>query len=129
MQLVLLSADNYRMAGVIAAFAWLVWRQRPWPAQRRQTLALLATVFAGLTLFAPLTHASVALAILLAGALAEDRRKMLVLVGLVLLAKLSGFYYALRWPLVDKAAQNLAPVREGQNHQQAMETTATLRVD
>ena len=98
------TASTLSMAGVIAAFAWLVWRQRPWPAQRRQTLALLATVFAGLTVFAPLTHASAALAILLAGALAEDRRKMLVLVGLVLLAKLSGFYYALRWPLVDKAA-------------------------
>lgn len=88
----------------IAAFGWLLWRQRRALSARPYTIALLALGFAALALFAPLTFGGGALAVLFAGALAGGRRGMLALAGVTLLAKLAGFYYALAWPLVDKAA-------------------------
>lgn len=95
----------------VAAFVWLVWQNRQdhqnhflAAADQRRLLFLLGLVFTLLALFTPLTRHGGTLAVIIAGALVARRQWMLALAGLVLLGKLSGFYYALQWPLADKAA-------------------------
>ena len=93
--------------------AWLLLRHWQWldgsrgraavrlPAPVLGLWALLYAVWAGLAL---VVKDLGVLALLFSVALATGRRRSVVLAVLVLLAHLSGFYYALQWPLERKAA-------------------------
>ncbi|MDO5290575.1 MAG: GDYXXLXY domain-containing protein, partial [Pseudomonadota bacterium] len=88
---------------VLGAAGWLArhWRLRHSP---RRDQALLAVAYAVL-LAACLVLPQVGVVALLGTlALGSGRRLMLALALAVLLAQLSGFYYALHWPLAHKAA-------------------------
>lgn len=89
---------------VLGAAAWLVvhWQLRQ-RAQRRNS-ALLGLVVAVLALACLVVPQVGVVALVGTVALGTGRWKLLALAGLTLLAQLSGFYYALQWPLVHKAA-------------------------
>jgi uncharacterized membrane-anchored protein len=89
---------------VLASAAFLLWRWRLLQPGKRRDLALLGAVYWGLLLFGFFTFDSGVLVLVGTVALATGRRRLLALAVLVLLAQLSGFYYALGWPLVEKAA-------------------------
>ena len=93
-----------QMALVVASAAWLLrhWRLRE--TAKTQGLALMALVYAVLLLACfVIPHVGV-VALLGTLALGTGRRLMLGLALAALLAQLSGFYYALAWPLAHKAA-------------------------
>lgn len=89
---------------VLASAAFLVWRWSLLQSGKRRDLALFCAVYAGLLLFAFFTRDGGVVVLVGTIALATGRRRLLALAVLVLLAQLSGFYYALGWPLVEKAA-------------------------
>ena len=93
-----------QLALVLASGAFLVWRWNLLQTGRRRELALLCAVYAGLLLFGFFVHDGGVVVLVGTVALATGRRRLLMLAVLVLLAQLSGFYYALAWPLVKKAA-------------------------
>lgn len=93
-----------QLALVLASGAFLVWRWRLLQPGQRRDLTLLCAVYAGLLLAGFFTHDGGVVVLVGTVALATGRRRLLALAGLVLLAQLSGFYYALGWPLVEKAA-------------------------
>ena len=92
------------LTAVLASGAFLVWRWGLLKAERRRDLAMLGAVYAGLLLFSFFTRDGGVVVLVGTAALATGRRRLLILAGFVLLAQLSGFYYALGWPLVQKAA-------------------------
>ncbi len=93
-----------QLALTLASGAFLVWRWGLLQPARRRQLALLCAVYAGLLLAGFFTHDGAVVVLVGTFALATGRRRLLMLAGFVLLAQLSGFYYALGWPLVQKAA-------------------------
>lgn len=107
--------DGWALAScaLVLLAAWLLLRHWQWldgsrgraavrlPAPVLGLWALLYAVWAGLAL---VVKDLGVLALLFSVALATGRRRSVVLAVLVLLAHLSGFYYALQWPLERKAA-------------------------
>ncbi|MES2945159.1 MAG: GDYXXLXY domain-containing protein [Pseudomonadota bacterium] len=93
-----------QLALVLVSCAFLVRRWDLLQPGKRRDLALLCAVYAGLLLFGFFTHDGGVVVLVGTLALATGRRRLLALAVLVLLAQLSGFYYALGWPLVKKAA-------------------------
>lgn len=93
-----------QLALVLGAAVWLArhWQLHQRPYQR--TAALLGLVCAVLALACLVVPQIGVVALIGAVALGTGRRALLALVGVVLLAQLSGFYYALQWPLAHKAA-------------------------
>jgi uncharacterized membrane-anchored protein len=73
-------------------------------ADKRRELALLSLAYACWLVFGFFTHDGGVVAIVGTAALATGRKRLALLALVVLLAQLSGFYYALGWPLVHKAA-------------------------
>ena len=77
------------------------------PAQTTQStryaLALVLLIAGVWALLTYTSHTALAVPVLAAVAAATGRKRLLALAGLVFLAQLSGFYYALQWPLVNKA--------------------------
>lgn len=92
-----------QMVLVLGAAWWLGrhWRLRELPAREQALLALVPAVLLFGCLVVP--HIGV-VALLGALALGSGRRLMAGLTLAALLAQLSGFYYALDWPLTHKAA-------------------------
>lgn len=73
-------------------------------AQSKNHLAaLLALVYLLLAIAAPWLSSAGAIALIGTIACLRGQRRLLGLAGLVLLLDLSGFYYALQWPLTNKA--------------------------
>ena len=73
-------------------------------AQSKNHLAaLLALVYLLLAIAAPWLSSAGAIALIGTIACLRWQRRLLGLAGLVLLLDLSGFYYALQWPLTNKA--------------------------
>lgn len=107
--------DGWALAScaLVLLAAWLLLRHWQWldgskgraaarlPAPVLGLWALLYAVWAALAL---VVKDLGVLALLFSVALATGRRRSMVLAVLVLLAHLSGFYYALQWPLERKAA-------------------------
>lgn len=96
-----------QLALVLGAAAWLVvhWQLRERPRTHNVALLrLLGWVFAVLALACLVVPQVGVVALVGTVALGTGRRALLALAGLTLLAQLSGFYYALQWPLVHKAA-------------------------
>lgn len=93
-----------QMALVVASAAWLFvhWRLRE--AASPRGLALMALVYAILLLACLVIPHLGVVALVGTVALGTGRRLMLGLALAALLAQLSGFYYALAWPLAHKAA-------------------------
>ncbi len=93
-----------QLALVVAAAVWLVqhWQLRP-QFQTRST-AMLGLIYIVLALACLVVPQIGVVALLATVALGTRRWALLALAGLVLLAQLSGFYYALAWPLAHKAA-------------------------
>ena len=89
---------------VIASAAWLLrhWRLRE--TAKAQGLALMALVYVVLLLACFVVPHVGVVALVGTLALGTGRRLMLGLALATLLAQLSGFYYALAWPLTHKAA-------------------------
>ncbi len=99
-------------------------------AQSKNHLAaLLALVYLLLAIAAPWLSGAGAIALIGTIACLRGQRRLLGLAGLVLLLDLSGFYYALQWPLTNKAlllagmgsgiAIALTALRHWHNRQQA----------
>lgn len=89
---------------VLASAAFLLKHADLLQAGRRRDLALLCIVYAGLLLFGFFIRDGGVVVLVGTVALATGRKRLLALAVLVLLAQLSGFYYALGWPLVEKAS-------------------------
>ena len=89
---------------VVAAWFWLVRRWGLLVAGKRRELALVSLAYACLLLFGFYTHDGGVVAVVGTAALATGRKRLGLLALAVLLAQLSGFYYALGWPLATKAA-------------------------
>jgi uncharacterized membrane-anchored protein len=87
----------------LGAWAWLTHRWNLSAPAKRRTLLAISLVYLCLMVFAFFTHDAGVVAIVGTVALATGRKRILALALLVLLAQLSGFYYALAWPLVKKA--------------------------
>jgi uncharacterized membrane-anchored protein len=87
----------------IAAWWWLSMRWQLRAAGKRREWALLSVVYLCLAVFSFFTRDGGVVAIVGTAALATGRTRVLALAAFVLLAQLSGFYYALAWPLVHKA--------------------------
>jgi uncharacterized membrane-anchored protein len=104
-QLFALGQQTVLQLGIaLVSGAFLVWRWSLLQPARRRELALVMAVFAGLLLFAFFTDDGGVVVLVGTVALMTGRRRLLALAVLVLLAQLSGFYYALGWPLIQKAA-------------------------
>jgi uncharacterized membrane-anchored protein len=87
----------------LGACAWLVRRWGLHGADKRRELLALSLVYLCLMVLAFFTHDAGVVALVGTVALATGRKRLLALALFVLLAQLSGFYYALAWPLVKKA--------------------------
>lgn len=93
-----------QMALVVASATWLMVHWRLHAAAEPRSLALMALVYAALLLAGfVIPHVGV-VALVGTLALGTGRRLTLGLALAALLAQLSGFYYALAWPLAHKAA-------------------------
>ncbi|MGP1681687.1 MAG: GDYXXLXY domain-containing protein [Giesbergeria sp.] len=92
-----------QLALVLGAAAWLAvhWQLRERGQARNATL--LGLVIAVLVLACLVVPQVGVVALVGTVALGTGRWKLLAFTGLTLLAQLSGFYYALQWPLVHKA--------------------------
>ena len=97
-----------QLALTLASSGFLVWRWSLLRPARRRELALLGAAYGGLLLAGFFTNDGGVVVLVGTAALATGRRRLLILAGFVLLAQLSGFYYALGWPLVQKAAVLIA---------------------
>jgi uncharacterized membrane-anchored protein len=87
----------------IASWWWLTKRWALTAPEKRREWAALTVVYLCLVVFSFFTADGGVVAVVGTAALATGRKRMLGLALLVLLAQLSGFYYALGWPLVTKA--------------------------
>jgi uncharacterized membrane-anchored protein len=87
----------------LLAWFWIAKRFDLFALTQRRSLAALTVVYLCLAVFSFFTHDGGVVAIVGTVALATGRKRLLALAALVLLAQLSGFYYALAWPLVEKA--------------------------
>jgi uncharacterized membrane-anchored protein len=87
----------------VGAWWWLTLRWQLHAAGKRREWALLSVVYLCLAVFSFFTRDGGVVAIVGTVALATGRTRVLALAVFVLLAQLSGFYYALAWPLVHKA--------------------------
>ncbi len=87
----------------VAAWWWLTLRWQLNAAGKRREWALLGVVYLCLAVVSFFTRDGGVVAIVGTVALATGRTRVLALAVFVLLAQLSGFYYALAWPLVHKA--------------------------
>jgi uncharacterized membrane-anchored protein len=87
----------------IAAWGWLTQHWALTAADKRREWAVLTVVYLCLAVFSFFTADGGVVALVGTAAVATGRKRMVVLTLLVLLAQLSGFYYALAWPLVKKA--------------------------
>jgi uncharacterized membrane-anchored protein len=87
----------------IAAWWWLTKRWQLGAAGKRREWALLSLVYLCLAVLGFFTRDGGVVAIVGTVALATGRTRVLALAIFVLLTQLSGFYYALAWPLVHKA--------------------------
>ncbi len=92
-----------QVALTIAAWWWLTQRWKLPAAEKRTTWTILTVVYLCLVVFGFFTHDGGIVAVVGTVALATGRKRMLALTLVVLLAQLSGFYYALSWPLAHKA--------------------------
>jgi uncharacterized membrane-anchored protein len=92
-----------QMLVTIAAWWWLTRRWALTAPDKRREWAALTVVYLCLVVFSFFTADGGVVAVVGTAALATGRRRMVWLALLVLLAQLSGFYYALGWPLVSKA--------------------------
>ncbi len=92
-----------QVALTIAAWWWLSQRWTLRAAGQRKTWAVLTVVYLCLVVFGFFTPDGGIVAVVDTVALATGRKRMLALTLVVLLAQLSGFYYALSWPLAHKA--------------------------
>jgi uncharacterized membrane-anchored protein len=81
---------------------WRLIGDSPSTAQR-YTLVLLVITYGCWALLTYLAQTGVEVCIIATLALANARKRLLVLAVLVLLAQLSGFYYVLQWTLIQKA--------------------------
>jgi uncharacterized membrane-anchored protein len=88
----------------LGAWAWITRRWHLWAADKRRELLYLSLAYLCLMGFAFFTHDAGVVAVVGTVALATGRKRIFALALIVLLAQLSGFYYALAWPLVQKAA-------------------------
>lgn len=97
-----------QMALATAAACWLAWHWRLRPANDAtgdpRGLAQLALAWAVWLLACLAMPLAGVVALVAAVAIGTGRRALAVLALAVLLLGLSGFYYALAWPLTDKAA-------------------------
>lgn len=73
-------------------------------ADKRRELALVALAYGCWLVFGFFTHDGGVVALVGTAAIATGRKRLALLALVVLLAQLSGFYYALGWPLAQKAA-------------------------
>ncbi len=87
----------------IAAWWWLTRRWALTAPDKRREWAALTVVYLCLVVFSFFTADGGVVAVVGTAALATGRKRMVWLALLVLLAQLSGFYYALGWTLVNKA--------------------------
>ena len=87
----------------IAAWWWLTRRWALTAPDKRREWAGLTVVYLCLVVFSFFTADGGVVAVVGTAALATGRKRMVALALLVLLAQLSGFYYALGWSLVNKA--------------------------
>lgn len=87
----------------LGAWVWLVRHWNLHKSDKRRELLALRLVYLCLLVFAFFTRDGGVVALVGTVALATGRKRLLALALLVLLAQLSGFYYALAWPLVKKA--------------------------
>jgi uncharacterized membrane-anchored protein len=92
-----------QVAITMAAWWWLIKRWQLGAMGKRREWALLSVVYLCLAVFSFFTRDGGVVAIVGTVALATGRTRVLALAVFVLLAQLSGFYYALAWPLVHKA--------------------------
>lgn len=103
----ILHFNGYTALQLALVLGSALWLARHWQLRQRpdgRTAALLGLVCAVLALACLVVPEIGVVALIGAVALGTGRRALLGLVGLVLLAQLSGFYYALQWPLAHKAA-------------------------
>lgn len=96
------AAEQLALVACAGAWLWVHWQLHA-PALKRER-QLLGLVFAVLAIACWVVPLVGVVALVAAVALGTDRLPLLGLAGLGLLMQLSGFYYALQWPLVDKAA-------------------------
>lgn len=89
---------------VVAAWLWLVRHWGLLAAGKRRELALISLAYGGWLVFGFFTHDGGVAVVVGTAALATGRKRLALLALGVLLAQLSGFYYALAWPLTQKAA-------------------------
>ena len=87
----------------MAAWWWLTRRWALIAPDKRREWAVLTVVYLCLAVFSFFTADGGVVAVVGTAALATGRKRMAGLALLVLLAQLSGFYYALAWPLASKA--------------------------
>jgi uncharacterized membrane-anchored protein len=87
----------------IASWWWLTQRWALNTADKRREWAVLTVVYLGLVVSSFFRDDGGVVVLVGTAALATGRSRMVALALLVLLAQLSGFYYALEWPLVHKA--------------------------
>ncbi len=87
----------------VAAWWWISQRWGLTAAAKRREWAVLSVVYLCLVVFSFFTADGGVVAVAGTAALATGRKRMVGLALLVLLAQLSGFYYALGWPLAHKA--------------------------
>ncbi len=92
-----------QMLITLTAWWWLTLRWQLNAAGKRREWKLLSVVYLCLAVFSFFTRDGGVVAIVGTVALATGRTRVLALAIFVLLAQLSGFYYALAWPLVHKA--------------------------
>ena len=92
-----------QMLLTIAAWWWLTKRWALTAPDKRREWAALTVVYLCLVVFSFFTADGGVVAVVGTVALATGRKRMVGLALLVLLAQLSGFYYALGWPLASKA--------------------------
>lgn len=93
-----------QLALVAGAAAWLMVHWQLHRHIRTRVVALLGLVVLVLVLACLVVPQMGVVALVGTLALGTGRRGLLALAGLTLLALLSGFYYALQWPLAHKAA-------------------------
>jgi uncharacterized membrane-anchored protein len=93
----------FQLILTLIAWAWITRRWHLWATDKRHELLSISLAYLCLMIFAFFTHDAGVVAVVGTVALATGRKRLLTLALVVLLAQLSGFYYALAWPLAQKA--------------------------
>jgi uncharacterized membrane-anchored protein len=93
----------FQLVLTLSAWAWITRRWHLWATDKRHELLSISLAYLCLMIFAFFTHDAGVVAVVGTVALATGRKRLLTLALVVLLAQLSGFYYALAWPLAQKA--------------------------